>query len=113
MDRVTDVLSFSMDPSMPEPRLGEAHLLGDVVIAVGRAERQARALGHTSLTEVKVLALHGLLHLLGYDHDADDGAMLRLEHQCLRRGGLAEGLIGRRSAGSSACGVVRRAELRA
>jgi probable rRNA maturation factor len=85
-DKVTDVLSF---PS------GERGYLGDVVIAAGVAARQAREAGHTLATELRVLALHGLLHLLGYDHERDDGRMARLERRLRRRGGLEEGLIER------------------
>ena len=82
----TDVLSF---PS------GESGDLGDVVIAAGVATRQARAAGHPIGTELRVLALHGLLHLLGYDHERDDGRMARLERRLRKRGGLQEGLIER------------------
>ncbi len=85
-DTPTDVLSFSS---------GEVGYLGDVVIAGGVARRQARAAGHSLQTELRVLALHGLLHLLGYDHDRDDGRMARLEARLRRRGGLREGLIER------------------
>ena len=85
-DKVTDVLSF---PS------GERGYLGDVVIAAGVAARQAREAGHSLATELRVLALHGLLHLLGYDHERDDGRMARLERRLRRRGGLAKGLIER------------------
>jgi len=70
--------------------------LGDIVIARGMARRQAREAGHSEATEMKVLALHGLLHLLGYDHERDNGAMARLERRLRRRGGLREGLIERR-----------------
>jgi probable rRNA maturation factor len=70
--------------------------LGDIVIARGVARRQAREWGHSEATELKVLALHGLLHLLGYDHERDSGAMARLERRLRRRGGLREGLIERR-----------------
>jgi probable rRNA maturation factor len=70
--------------------------LGDVVIARGVAARQARAAGHDERTEWRVLALHGLLHLLGYDHDRDRGEMRRVEARLRRRGGLDAGLIERR-----------------
>jgi probable rRNA maturation factor len=70
--------------------------LGDIVIARGVARRQAREAGHPASTEMKVLALHGLLHLLGYDHERDNGAMARLERRLRRKGGLREGLIERR-----------------
>jgi len=69
--------------------------LGDIVIARGVAKRQARDARHSELTELKVLALHGLLHLLGYDHERDEGRMLRVEQRLRRIGGLPEGLIER------------------
>jgi probable rRNA maturation factor len=72
-----------------------AGFLGDVVIASGVATRQAAAAGHAVGTELRVLALHGLLHLLGYDHETDDGAMARTERRLRRRGQLREGLIER------------------
>ena len=85
-DKATDVLSFPA---------GERGELGDVVIASGVARRQARAAGHSLQTELKVLALHGLLHLLGYDHETDDGRMLRVERRLRLKGGLREGLLER------------------
>jgi probable rRNA maturation factor len=86
VDAATDVLSFPAD---------EPGTLGDVIIATGVARRQAAEAGHPFGTEVRILALHGLLHLLGYDHDRDDGEMARLERRLRRRGGLREGLIER------------------
>jgi len=88
-DRTTDVLSF------PAVSLQPPALLGDVAIARGVAKRQARAAGHSEATEWRVLALHGLLHLLGYDHESDDGRMQRLERKLRRKGGLRDGLIDR------------------
>ena len=69
--------------------------LGEIVIARGVARRQAREAHHSELTELRVLALHGLLHLLGYDHESDNGRMLRVEQRLRRKGGLREGLIER------------------
>jgi probable rRNA maturation factor len=85
-DAVTDVLSFSS---------GDRGFLGDIVIASGLATKQAKAAGHTVTTEVRVLALHGLLHLLGYDHEADGGKMARAEMRLRKKAGLKEGLIER------------------
>jgi len=69
--------------------------LGEIVIARGVARRQAREAGHSELTELRVLALHGLLHLLGYDHERDTGQMSRVEERLRRKGGLRAGLIER------------------
>ena len=86
-DKATDVLSF-------EP--------ADLAIATGVARRQARDAGHSYLDELKTLALHGLLHLMGYDHHArsDGGRMARLERRLRRKGGLHAGLIERASIAS-------------
>jgi len=85
-DAATDVLSFPSDDT-----------LGDIVIATGVARRQAREAGHSSATELRVLALHGLLHLLGYDHEHPDdaGRMARAEARLRAKGGLKAGLIER------------------
>jgi probable rRNA maturation factor len=91
-DYATDVLSFPVAPSRipnPEPFLGE------IVIAKGVARRQGHAAGHGPSTELRVLALHGLLHLLGYDHERDNGEMRSIERRLRRKGGLREGLIER------------------
>ena len=97
-DRPTDVLSFPADSvSQTTESRQSRRVLGDIVIATGTARKQARAAGHSYQTELRVLALHGLLHLLGYDHDngADAGRMRRLETRLRRRGGLRAGLIER------------------
>lgn len=112
MDAPTDVLSFpaSADPAEHAGPAGaaatggaapagavDAPLLGDIVIATGVARRQAREARHAYSTELRVLALHGLLHLLGFDHHAADdrGRMARLESRLRRLGGLRAGLIER------------------
>ena len=103
-NRVTDVLSFpAHDRRSIRKLLTKKGLqrsarpleLGDVVIASGQARRQARQAGHSLGTELRVLALHGLLHLIGYDHDVDGGAMAALERALLQKGRLREGLIER------------------
>lgn len=93
-DKVTDVLSFPADPSTPL-RARTRGFLGDIVIASGVAKKQAKAAQHSLNIEIRVLALHGLLHLLGYDHDSDDGKMGRIEARLRRKAGLPEGLIER------------------
>jgi probable rRNA maturation factor len=94
INRPTDVLSFPTDRSTPAPR-GVARHLGDIVIATGVARAQAAEAGHAYGTELRVLALHGLLHLLGYDHETDAGRMARAERRLRRKGGLPLGLIER------------------
>jgi probable rRNA maturation factor len=100
VDGPTDVLSFPVGSGPRAPRPGPRALasdlcLGDIVIARGVARRQARAAGHSEPTEWRVLALHGLLHLIGYDHERDGGRMRRVERRLRRKGGLREGLIDR------------------
>jgi len=85
-DYTTDVLSFPSE---------ERGFMGDIVIADAVAKRQAREAGHSVQTELRVLSLHGLLHLLGYDHESDDGKMGRIEARLRRKAGLPEGLIER------------------
>lgn len=87
VDRATDVLSF---PTAGDPGRG-----GDVVISLAAAARQAQQYGHALGAEVRVLALHGLLHLAGYDHERDGGRMRRREERMRRHWGLPSGLIAR------------------
>jgi probable rRNA maturation factor len=90
-DTTTDVLSFPAAPAGEPP--GDE--LGDIAISLERARAQARERGHDTATEVRVLLLHGVLHLLGYDHETDHGAMRRLETRWRRRLALPAGLIER------------------
>jgi probable rRNA maturation factor len=85
-DAPTDVLSF------PAETAGYA---GDIAISLDTARRQARARRHSLDQEIRILLLHGLLHLAGYDHETDDGAMRRREHVLRRELGLPPGLIER------------------
>jgi probable rRNA maturation factor len=73
-DRPTDVLSFSQWNAHDQEARGDRHVLGDVVISVETAERQALQAGHTLQSELELLIAHGVLHLLGYDDETDEGA---------------------------------------
>jgi len=75
-DSATDVLSFPHEPSEFDPR---DDFLGDIVISTETAQRQAKENGLLLENEIKQLILHGLLHLCGYDHEADNGEMNRRE----------------------------------
>ena len=95
IDRPTDVLSFALDEGDEEPEVedGEAeHLLGDVIISAPRAVEQGEEFGHGLTREMTYLAVHGMLHLLGYDHmeDADKKVMRAREEEILRELDLAE-----------------------
>jgi probable rRNA maturation factor len=89
-NKATDVLSF---PAEATP--GAEEIAGDLAISVPTAMRQAAEQGHTLSTEIKVLILHGLLHLAGYDHEDDAGEMERRERSLRTRLRLPEGLIER------------------
>ena len=89
-DYATDVLSFPA----AQPSSG----LGDIAISLPRARSQARAFGHAAEIEVRVLMLHGVLHLLGMDHETDRGRMARAEKRWRTRLGLPDGLIERAGA---------------
>ena len=84
-DYATDVLSF--------PSAG-GHL-GDLAISAMRARAQAREFGHSTEDELRILMLHGVLHLLGHDHETDAGRMARMERRWRRELGLPNGLIER------------------
>lgn len=83
-DRPTDVLSFPAGDDLPE---GEEEL-GGIVISVETAAKQARARRRPVEHEVRILLIHGVLHLLGFDHETDDGEMEALERK-IRRALLA------------------------
>ena len=83
-DKSTDVLAFPADAA------GEAGFLGDIVISVPYAGREARRRGETRAREIDRLLLHGFLHLMGYDHETDDGEMDALERSLRKRLRLAE-----------------------
>ena len=88
VDAPTDVLSFPSGD--PDPETGETYL-GDIVISVPQAQKQASASGHGLEAEVQLLVVHGVLHLLGYDHAeaADKAAMWAAQDRALNRLGLS------------------------
>ena len=97
IDRPTDVLSFAMQEG--EGQLTDDPVLGDLVISIDTARRQAAELGHSLEHELRVLLVHGLLHLLGYDHETSSGdaeEMRAAEQKLLARlGDVDAGLIER------------------
>jgi probable rRNA maturation factor len=92
-DYPTDVLSFPVNS--PANSKGPDRYLGDVAISWQRAREQAREFGHSVEAEIQVLMLHGVLHLLGLDHETDQGRMSRAETRWRRALGLPAGLIER------------------
>jgi probable rRNA maturation factor len=89
-DKPTDVLSFPALPGID----GQA---GDIAISVDIASDNAERLGHVLAAELKILILHGMLHLAGYDHESDNGQMARTEHKLRSELKLPDGLIARSS----------------
>ena len=114
-DYPTDVLSFPAEPrSQRDASAGRGcracptdesaafvsfsmsgGFLGDIAISLGRARAQAREFGHAIEQEVQILMLHGVLHLMGHDHETDSGAMARAEKRWRAKLGLPNGLIER------------------
>jgi probable rRNA maturation factor len=101
-DKPTDVLSF------PAEVISQRRFAGDVAISAEIAAQNARRLGHSPAEEVKVLALHGLLHLAGYDHEADNGTMARREAGLREQLGLPVALIERTKKASAPLSRTRR-----
>lgn len=91
-DKPTDVLSF------PAGDTGRTRAAGDLAISVETAAREAERRGHSLDLELRVLLLHGVLHLAGYDHEKDSGEMAREENLLRRKLGLEHGLIARAAA---------------
>ena len=101
-NKATDVLSF------PAAGLGAEGMAGDLAISVTTALGQAAEQGHSLSTEIKVLVLHGLLHLAGFDHEADEGQMARRERLLRAKLKLPQGLIERVAASAVASGAKAR-----
>jgi len=100
-DKPTDVLSF------PPLAKWSAGFAGDVAISADIAARNGRRLGHSAAEEVKILVLHGVLHLAGFDHERDNGTMARKEERLRKALGLPVGLIARRAGTPARRGKVR------
>jgi probable rRNA maturation factor len=86
-DSATDVLSFPLDTQIPHAPLGS------IVINADLALQKAKELGHTFEDEIALLFIHGLLHLLGYDHEIDNGQMREKEKEMILRYDLPKSLI--------------------
>jgi probable rRNA maturation factor len=86
--KTTDVLTFPADDSYNDPSQKGRRPLGDIVISIDQARRQALDEKHSLATEVRYLILHGVLHSLGYDHETDKGEMNELEVQVREMVGL-------------------------
>ncbi len=94
-DRPTDVLSFPAETDV------QKQFAGEIAMAAEIATRNARELGHSPAQEVKILVLHGILHLRGYDHECDNGQMARREKQLRAKLHLPLGLIERTTSKSA------------
>lgn len=86
IDKATDVLSFPSDPFPGAP-------LGSIVISVDKVESVATELGHSQNDELALLFIHGMLHLLGYDHEVDNGEMRAKEIELIEKFALPKSLI--------------------
>jgi probable rRNA maturation factor len=91
-DKATDVLSFPAEPG------SRSKFAGEIALSTEIAVKNARLLGHSAAEEVKILVLHGILHLRGYDHECDNGKMARREKRLRSQLGLPQGLIERTAA---------------
>ena len=96
-DKATDVLSFPSAPQSNSRRIKAKHA-GDIAISADVALQNALRLGHSAAAEIKILALHGIVHLAGFDHERDNGAMARKEEKLRRQLRLPVALIGRAQA---------------
>ena len=91
IDKATDVLSFPMDFEMPNMPLGS------IVISTDFVEEKAKEYGHTFNEEFSLLFIHGILHLLGYDHEVDNGEHRQKEEELIKEFNLPDSLIIRNS----------------
>jgi probable rRNA maturation factor len=91
-DKATDVLSF---PVVPDAHTKSKRVAGEIAVSADIARQNATSLGHSVADEVKILVLHGILHLAGYDHERDNGEMARKEMRLRRQMNLEAALIER------------------
>ena len=94
-NKPTDVLSFPAAPFDTPDGPVPSPIAGDLAVSVETADRQAAEHGHTLAEELKILLLHGVLHLAGYDHETDNGEMARVEQRLRTKLGLKSALIER------------------
>ncbi len=89
VNRTTDVLSFALNDK-EENYVSEINLLGDIFISIPKMKSQALEYGHSEKRELSFLCIHGLLHLLGYDHmvEEDEKVMFNLQEEVLRDAGI-------------------------
>ena len=85
IDKPTDVLSFPYDNFSP--------FLGSIVISIDKATEESKKLGHSILEEIKLLFIHGVLHIMGYDHEVDNGEMRQKEEEVIKYFNLPKSLI--------------------
>ena len=104
-DKPTDVLSFPSEEasrgSRNQPGPGNVSIAGEIAISCDIASKNARLLGHSAADEIKILTLHGLLHIAGHDHERDEGQMAKLEGTLRAKLRLPTGLIERSEAGEN------------
>jgi len=94
-NKATDVLSFPSTVPLSRTVRQRVRLAGDIAISADIARQNATRFGHSTADEVKILALHGILHLAGFDHERDNGRMARMEATLRQRLHLPAALIER------------------
>jgi probable rRNA maturation factor len=109
-DTATDVLSFPAE-GPPKAQQRRPNLAGDVAISADIAVQNAARLGHSPAVEIKILVLHGILHLAGFDHERDNGQMARKEARLRAALGLPSALIERTQATRRTASAKRRRSL--
>jgi probable rRNA maturation factor len=112
-NKSTDVLSFPSTAPLSRTVRPRVPLAGDIAISADIARQNADRLGHSAAQEVKILALHGILHLAGFDHERDNGTMARKEMMLRQRLHLPAALIERTQPAANATPSKKRGNTRA